>query len=264
MTHHTSWTSPRLPGCRHVKVIYRRGPGEIPAREIELHHAIKEGVEFLYHTQQVAVIPRRQPARAQMREDRARRARRRRAPPSGGDRGERARAPLRLGDRRGRAARHLRGAPPGGHDGAGPGTHRVGFLGATRPGPNAPWVQLCEPGRDAPSHDATGVVYRVGERRHPMPTTRARAEQLLGLLLASRRDPEDAIVYALERGFDLLVLDGTGALGGEWPELRAAPDLARETIAILRRLKKEEMIDIAWFGGARSGTDAAKLVGLGG
>ena len=74
----------RLPGCRHVKVIYRRGPGEIPARKIELHHAIKEGdqggrsrrtikeddqggrsrraikedVEFLYHTQQVGVIPR--------------------------------------------------------------------------------------------------------------------------------------------------------------------------------------------------------------
>ena len=100
-----------------------------------------------------------------------------------------------------------------------------------------------------------------------MPTARARGEQILGLLLASRRDLEDAIVYALERGFDLLVLDGTGALGGEWPELRAAPDLAlalvHDTIATLRRLKKEEMIDIAWFGGARSGTDAAKLVGLG-
>ena len=139
------------------------------------------------------------------------------------------------------------------------------YLGATRPGPNAPWLQLCEPGRDAPSHDAAGVVYRVGERWHPMPTARARAEQLLGLLLASRRDLEDAIVYALERGFDLLVLDGTGALGGEWPELRAAPDLGlvHDTIATLRRLKKEEMIDIAWFGGARSGTDAAKLVGLG-
>ena len=48
----------RLPGCKHVKVIYRRGPGEIPARKIELHHAIKEDVEFLYHTQQVAVVPR--------------------------------------------------------------------------------------------------------------------------------------------------------------------------------------------------------------
>ena len=48
----------RLPGCKHVKVIYRRGPGEIPARKIELHHALKEDVEFLYHTQQVAVVPR--------------------------------------------------------------------------------------------------------------------------------------------------------------------------------------------------------------
>ena len=41
------------------------------------------------------------------------------------------------------------------------------YLGATRPGPNAPWLQLCEPGRDAPSHDAAGVVYRVGERWTP-------------------------------------------------------------------------------------------------
>ena len=145
------------------------------------------------------------------------------------------------------------------------------YLGATRPGPDAPWLQLCEPGRDAPSEDAAGVVYRVGERWHPMPTARARDGQLLGLLLGSHSGLEDAIVYALERDFDLLVLDGTGALGGagalgaEWPELRAAPDLAlvRDTIATLRRLKKEEMLDIAWFGGARSGTDAAKLVGLG-
>ena len=61
------------------------------------------------------------------------------------------------------------------------------------------------------------------------------------------------------------MLDGTGALGGEWPELRAAPDLAlvHDPLATLRRRKKEEAIDIAWFGGARSGTDAAKLVGLG-
>ena len=114
----------RLPGCTHVKVIYRRGPGEIPARKIELHHAIKEDVEFLYHTQQVGVIP---------------------------------------------------------------------------------------------------------------------------------------------RGNQLALKCVKTALGREWPELRAAPDLGlvHDTIAILRRLKKEEMIDIAWFGGARSGTDAAKLVGLG-
>ena len=36
----------RLPGCRHVKVVYRRGPDEIPARRDELEGAIKEGIEF--------------------------------------------------------------------------------------------------------------------------------------------------------------------------------------------------------------------------
>ena len=48
----------RLPGCKYVKVIYRRGPNEIPARAIELKGAIEEGIEFIYNTQQVAVEPR--------------------------------------------------------------------------------------------------------------------------------------------------------------------------------------------------------------
>jgi len=45
----------RLPGCKSVKVIYRRGPDEIPARRIELEGAIEEGIEFFYYTQQVEV-----------------------------------------------------------------------------------------------------------------------------------------------------------------------------------------------------------------
>ena len=48
----------RLPGCEHVQVLYRRGPEEIPARPIELEGAIAEGIEFVYHTQPVAVEPR--------------------------------------------------------------------------------------------------------------------------------------------------------------------------------------------------------------
>ena len=45
----------RLPGCKYAKVIYRRGPAEIPARKIELEGAIEEGIKFIYFTQQVSV-----------------------------------------------------------------------------------------------------------------------------------------------------------------------------------------------------------------
>ena len=46
----------RLPGCKQVKVVYRRGPEDIPARKIELHHAQKEGIEFIYNTLQTEVV----------------------------------------------------------------------------------------------------------------------------------------------------------------------------------------------------------------
>ena len=300
----------RLPGCRHVKVIYRRGPGEIPAREIELTYdtntaraeaarcyrcdAEAGSADYsVQHREDIFSMARADPRDAPKLKAMLDRRLRLRENPFPQERPaclddlvflpanlsrlvidpyrEACKIGWRLGERLDLDIPFF----VAGFDAASEelkvpidrGVAAVGaaYLGATRPGPNAPWLQLCEPGRDAPSHDAAAVVYRVGERWRPMPTARARAEQLLGLLLASRRDLEDAIVYALERGFDLLVLDGTGALGREWPELRAAPDLAlvRDTIATLRRLKKEEMIDIAWFGGARSGTDAAKLVGLG-
>ncbi len=39
----------RLPGCEDVKIVYRRGPDEIPARKDELHGAIEEGIEILYN-----------------------------------------------------------------------------------------------------------------------------------------------------------------------------------------------------------------------
>jgi len=47
----------RMPGCKDVKVVYRRGPEEIPARKDELEGAIKEDIEFIYNEQPVAIIP---------------------------------------------------------------------------------------------------------------------------------------------------------------------------------------------------------------
>ena len=37
----------------------------------------------------------------------------------------------------------------------------------------------------------------------------------------------------------------------------------RDAVAILRRLNREEEIDLVYFGGVRSGTDAAKVIALG-
>jgi NADPH-dependent glutamate synthase beta subunit-like oxidoreductase len=47
----------RLPGCEKVKVVYRRGPEEIPARKDELEGAIKEDIDIIYNEQPVAVVP---------------------------------------------------------------------------------------------------------------------------------------------------------------------------------------------------------------
>ena len=46
----------RLPGNKRVKIIYRRGPDEIPARKDELKGAIAEEIEIVYNTQPVAVV----------------------------------------------------------------------------------------------------------------------------------------------------------------------------------------------------------------
>ena len=46
----------RLNGGKTVKVLYRRGPDEIPARKEELEDAIREGVEIIYNRQPVGVV----------------------------------------------------------------------------------------------------------------------------------------------------------------------------------------------------------------
>ena len=176
----------RLPGCKHVKVIYRRGPGEIPAREIELHHAVKDAAKLK------AMLDRRM----RLREN-----------PFPEER------PACLDD--------------------------LVFLPA-----NLSRLVI------DPYREACKISWRLGER----------LDLDIPFFVAGFDEANEELKVAVDRG-----AAAAGALGAEWPELRAAPDLSlvHDTIATLRRLKQEEMIDIAWFGGARSGTDAAKLVGLG-
>ena len=142
------------------------------------------------------------------------------------------------------------------------------YLGARKlPGEaGVPWIQLLVGGGDGADAGAAGFVQPFAADR-PLPhLERVADSQLLGLAVSSPGDLEPALAHALERGLDLLLLDGTGGIAGSgWPELRAAPDLGllRDAVAILRRHDREEEVDLVWFGGVRSGTDAAKLVGLG-
>ena len=92
---------------------------------------------------------------------------------------------------------------------------------------------------------------------------------MTGLYVRSAGQVEAAVPLALEAKFDFLVLDGTRGESAQLcdlsAELAGPPDLGilRNTIARLRELNQEEHIDLVYFGGARSGTDAAKVISLG-
>ena len=143
---------------------------------------------------------------------------------------------------------------------AGIAEHGSLYLGARALPSSAPWLQhvtgsdldpsalgyIAEPSgldalKTAAAGKATGTIARAGDLEH---TLRA----------------------ALEAELDILVLDGTGGLGRAWPEADTGVDLAllRDAVALLRAWNREEDIDLLFFGGVRSGTDVAKLVGLGG
>jgi NADPH-dependent glutamate synthase beta subunit-like oxidoreductase len=138
------------------------------------------------------------------------------------------------------------------------------YLGAAPIAQNVRWLQLLDPGAE-PSKDAAALVYRMGKSFAPIEAARLNDDQLLGVTVSSPEALEEAIPFALEAGFDMMVLDASGEIGGHWPELAGPPDLTmmRDAIRILRRLDREEEIDLVFFGGLRSGTDASKVIAMG-
>ena len=130
-----------------------------------------------------------------------------------------------------------------------------------------PWLQLLVADGPPPSEDAAGLLQVVGDNFEPFDLQPLPEGQLLGLVLSASSTIEAGITFALEGGHHLVIVDGAAGLGTsrQWPELAGAPDLTllRDAVATLRRLGREEEIDLVHFGGVRSGTDAAKLVGLG-
>lgn len=130
-------------------------------------------------------------------------------------------------------------------------------------GAKAPWLQLLTVGKDQPDAQAAAHLYDF-KRAFQIFKPRRLQGKPMGLV-AHSRDLEAAIPFALDHGFSFMLLDATPGFGRGWSELGAAPDFTvmREALAILRRLNREEDIDLLYFGGVRSGTDGAKLISLG-
>jgi len=125
------------------------------------------------------------------------------------------------------------------------------------------WLQLVVDGKSEPQAGADGLIYVVGPEFREIETRRMSEGQLLGLAVTSAV-LRKAIPYALEKGLDLLLLDGAGGIESPADKQGEAFDLSviRDTIKILRELNKEEEIALLYNGGLRTGTDVAKVLAM--
>ena len=142
-------------------------------------------------------------------------------------------------------------------------SRRLAYVGRRPLADDVPWLQLVGAG-DSVDARAEAVIAVGGDL--PWAPEPAREGQPVGVATSSA-GVAAAVPFALDRGLEFLLLDGTGGAGAgtAWPELAGAPDLTaiRDTIRVMRALNREEDLEILWFGGVRSGTDVVKLLGLG-
>ncbi|MBL4756214.1 MAG: FAD-dependent oxidoreductase, partial [Rhizobiales bacterium] len=147
--------------------------------------------------------------------------------------------------------------------GAGLAAHGSAYIGRVSLGDAVPWVQIIDPGKDVPSDQAAGIVFSQegGFEEFQFPETSA--NQVTGLCV-TKDDLDRAIPFALEQELGFLLLNASPG-NGPWPELTGNPDLPviRDTIRQMRAMNREEDLEIFYFGGIRSGSDLAKLIGLG-
>ncbi|NCF82700.1 MAG: hypothetical protein GWP74_13930, partial [Proteobacteria bacterium] len=128
------------------------------------------------------------------------------------------------------------------------------YMGRRPVDDSVPWLQLLIAGESAPSAHAAALVHVQKSEFHPPSDERLHDGQLLGIAVSSSAILEQCIVHGLEHGFDMILLDATSGIEGSWPELAEPPSprILRDAIAILRRLDREEEIDLVYFGGVRS------------
>ncbi len=125
-----------------------------------------------------------------------------------------------------------------------------------------PWLQLLS-GSDEPHVEAAAVINVSGADVAEAPSIAAPG-QLRGIT-STAAQLREAIPRALEAELDILVLDACPPLIDDGSEIASHPDLTviRDTVAIMREANREEELTLIFRGGVRSGTDGAKLIGLG-
>ena len=136
-----------------------------------------------------------------------------------------------------------------------------GYVGRKPIAGNIPWLQLLHRG-EAASADAAAVIGIVDDALFV--PAKAHDEQITGLCLSAGQI-ESGIAFALEHKVGIIILDSSRAIDKPWPELNSLPNLAliAEAVEQLRAANAEEVLDLVYFGGIRSGTDLAKVLSLG-
>jgi hypothetical protein len=139
--------------------------------------------------------------------------------------------------------------------------HGAAYIGAAPLGEGSKWVQVVTGDVDSA---ADAIVIDADQAMASGQVSRARAEQPAGLLV-NFSNVEAAIDFALAQKLDFLLLDPTNTLPGLEGELAGAPDISilHRAVTKLRALDREEEVDLVYFGGLRTGTDAAKILALG-
>ena len=147
--------------------------------------------------------------------------------------------------------------------GEGLATHGSAYIGRKGLPGDAPWFQTLTPGGGNVAENASAVIFDCDGEFSEFSVPQTGQGQLTGLAV-NGDNLERSITFALAQKFDVLLLKSCPGTG-PWPEISSNPDLTiiRDTLRILRAMNREEDIEILYFGGVRSGTDLAKLIGLG-